>query len=333
MNRYINFLLSVFVFFLCAPSLFAQPSFFISDATVPSGSNAKVMLSTTDFTAVVRLTLPITWNPTELEFVGVSMLDQIPDLALTMESFDTTQLANGRLTLTFEDTGAMGVTIFDNGGFMDLFELEFKALIPEGESALITIPNSKDEIMLFTFTSDIVNTWNEQTPENLKAGTISTTPGNPDVNFTLTPQEEKDIFCIGDRICYDVKVKGFENVLGIDATLDWEDGILRYVEDSEGDFAVNGLNVNPNSPSSLKILWLPNDSVFLAGGGQLDDNTTLFSFCLEVTGENNSETELGFLSTSTIILEPPNLGLIESPISNDKLNIEATDCDLSLIHI
>lgn len=293
MNSYLKTFLTSILLLSAIISGYAQPSLIIGDGTAPSGSNTTVNVRVMNFTGLVKVEFPVTWNPNELKFVGVSNLGAVPDLSLDQSNFDFSDVENGNFTFTFENSSQFGTTLPGNDE-IEIFQIEFQALIAEGAEAKIIIPNDINQVTVIRNNAD-KNIWEED--KNLtQDGTITATAEIPDVIFTISPENEPSILCKGDQICYDLKVAQFDSILSMDFSIIWSGSVLKFNGfknfglsklDSES-FIVNEMGEFVDSIA--RASWFPGfeDSEGLINGVTIPDGTNLATLCFDVIGENIS---------------------------------------------
>ncbi len=295
MNSYLKTFLTGILFLSAIISGYAQPSLIVGDGTAPSGSNTSVNVRVMNFTGLVKVEFPVTWNPNELKFVGVSNLEAVPDLSLDLSNFDFSEVENGKFTFTYENNSQFGMTLPGNDE-IEIFQIEFQALIAEGATANIIIPNEISQVTVIRNNAD-KNIWEED--KNLtQDGTITATAEIPDVIFTISPENEPSILCKGDQICYDLKVAQFDSILAMDFSLIWNGSVLKFSSiknfglpklDAES-FVVNKTGESIDSVATAS--WFPGigDSEGLINGVTIPDDTNLATLCFDVIGENTSTT-------------------------------------------
>jgi hypothetical protein len=105
----------------------------------------------------------------------------------------------------------------------------------------------------------------------------------------------------GDDFVVDVKVLGFENVVGSQFTFIYDEEVINYL--SVDNFAIAGINKNTNfgipdvENGSISFLWYD----FLAQPVSLEDESTLFSIHFKAVGENGEYSDLELDTSSTIL--------------------------------
>lgn len=304
MHRYLKTFLTGFVIFWLPLMAFAQPTLLLSDATVPSESITSIEVSVMDFTDITRAQFSLNWDPNELEFVSIQNINPNADLNLNPTNFDDADAANGSLVFSWEDLTGVGITVADG---MTFFGIEFRALIPEGATAPVVFSNNPTPIIINRNASGDTNIFD---PDFVRDGNITAEQAIPDVFFSLIPQEEKDIFCQGDQICYDLEVAGFDSILSVQVALNWKGTVLEFdrVENFglarlENSFNVETDENSPDLVTRANTLGLVETLDEFDTGISLPDGTSLYTICFNVVGEPDSSTVLA-------IADPPSTEVV-----------------------
>lgn len=296
MNRYFQVIItSVFLFFLFIHTTFAQPTLVLGNATIPSESIGAVDVTVMDFTDITKTQYSINWNTDELEFVGITEINTTNGLNLSEANFDFSDAANGNLVFLWEDANGQGMTLPDG---MKFYSIEFKVLIPEGETANVFYANSPAEIIINRTASGDTNIFDPDMvpPSN---GIITASEAIPDVFFKLRPQENKSTFCAGDQICYDVEVTGFEDILSITSSIGWDSSVIKFVGASNFEGIENIANFNvPFDSMTQTFSNVANFFYFDFQNGltlTLPDSTSIVTMCFEVVGEPTASTTIDLI--------------------------------------
>ena len=335
MNRNIKLFFTGFSLLFCSVFAFSQPSFGLEDVIVPSESITTMKVHLMDYTDIISTQFSVTWNPTEVEYIDVTNLEAIPELNLGPENFDLSQIDNGKLIFKHTDPTGIGLTIPDNNQLREVFQISFRALIPEGDTAYVLFPDSVEEIIVIRNNSE-KNIW-EEGKDRLISGSIYATTPIPDIHFNLVPQEDKSLFCKGDQICYNLETTAFDSILSMQVALNWKGNVLEF--DRVDNFAAGILNensfnavVDSNSadlPAKLTAIRIAETAEEFTRGMFLEDGTSLFSICFNVVGETESTTDL-------IISPSPNSEVYdveetELEIFSNTQTITVSDCDQLVI--
>ncbi len=336
MNRYFQvIIISIFLFFIAISNAFAQPTLVLGDASIPSESIGAIDVTVMDFTDITKTQYSINWNTNELEFVGITEINTTNGLNLSEANLDISGAANGNLVFSWEDANGQGMTLPDG---MKFYSIEFKALIPEGNTANVIYSDSPSEIIINRTASGDTNIFDPDMvpPTN---GTITALTAIPDVFFKLAPQAANNTFCEGDQICYDLEVTGFTDILSITASIGWDSSVIQFIDASNFEGIENIANFNvPFDSTTQAFANVANFFFFDFQNGStltLPDSTSIVTMCFEVVGEPGSTTAIDFieenpqeiLSSAEIELDVFSLNPPEITIDDcQSLIIFSTDC-------
>jgi len=104
----------------------------------------------------------------------------------------------------------------------------------------------------------------------------------------------------GEEVCVAVTVKGFQNILTMQYTMNWDPKVLKFKEIKN--FGLKGLD-DRNFGFQIKDKGLLTYSWYdqALKGVTMDDGFQLYELCFEAVGDPGSETTIGFSSTPTVI--------------------------------
>lgn len=104
-------------------------------------------------------------------------------------------------------------------------------------------------------------------------------------------------------VCVDIKVDGFQNILGAQFTLRWDDDVLAYKEVTNfnlPDLTAANFGVPasaPQYPDQIRFFWFDKSVSPL----DLPDDTAIFSVCFDVIGSEGSFSPIEFYNDPTLI--------------------------------
>lgn len=105
----------------------------------------------------------------------------------------------------------------------------------------------------------------------------------------------------GEEFTLDVEISGFENVVGAQFTVNYDENVIEYLD--VDNFAIASINENnnfgiPNPPNgTISFLWYD----FLAQGVTLDDESVLFRIRFRGIGTMGDCTDVNLDTSSTIL--------------------------------
>ena len=226
---------------------------------------------------------------------------------------------------SWEDATNLGVDVEDG---MEFYGIEFRAILPEGQTANVIYSSDPSEIIINRIASGNFNIFE---PDSVKNGTITTIAAIPDVFFNF--KTDTDIFCKGDQVCYDLEVEEFDSIISMQIAIKWSGNVLKF--DHAENFGLarleNSLNVNTNNgivDSVARAIWgAETIAEFEAGGVSLPNGTTILTMCFNIVGEPNEETLIEIGNAGNTIIE-----LIHNDFSNRDIipnnpKMTVTDCD------
>jgi len=275
------------------------PKFSFTSADPCTNEEFCVSVTVEDFTDLTSIKFPVKWDPSIIEFVRVDGLNLA---GLTQDDFDASRSDEGLLFLdwVFQDceTASSAITLSDS---VAIFQICFRAISSYGAATNVEIindseltgdPTPVDVKRLGVCTQNIglrlgigvVSTCVR--PLNLVA---SNTTGNP-----------------GELVCVDVSVDGFDELIGMQFSMNWDPEILEFADVIPTENLRN-LNVSdfgtPDNvnigPGRLTVSWAfldPNDL-----GESLPDGTSIFQVCFNIIGECEQSTPFEFTSDPTRI--------------------------------
>lgn len=275
------------------------PKFTFSSSAPCTGEDFCISVRVEDFTDLTSVKFPIRWDPSIIEFVGV---DNLNLARLTADDFDDSRADEGILFFDWEfaecSTAPSAITLADG---VAIFELCFRAVSSYGAATNIEIINDS-ELTNDPTPIDVkrLGVCTQNIGLRLGMGIVSTcvrplnlvannTSGNP-----------------GELVCVNVSVNGFEELIGMQFSMNWDPDILEFdnvipTENlrnlNESDF---GTPDNPNiGPGRLTVSWTYLDPVDL--GETLDDGTSIFQVCFRIVGECEQSSPFTFNSNPTRI--------------------------------
>ena len=273
------------------------PKFSFSSADPCTNEEFCIDVTVEDFTDLTSVKFPVKWDPGIIEFVRVDGLNLG---RLTADDFDDSRVDEGLLLLNWEfddcETAESAVTLSDS---VVIFQICFRAISSYGATTNVEIINDAD------FTED-------PTPIDVKRlGVCTQNIGlrlGPGVVSTcvrpLNLQASSTSGNPGELVCVDVTVDGFDELIGMQYSMNWDPAILQF-EDviptenlrnlNKSDF---GTPDNPNiGPGRLTVSWTYLDPNNL--GESIPDGTSIFQVCFRVVGDCEQSTDFEFNDNPT----------------------------------
>jgi gliding motility-associated-like protein len=297
----LSFLLSTLLF---SNSSFAQcetagPTLKFSDAQPCTDEQFCVDVSVADFTDLTSLKVPIGWDTSVIEFVGLNDLNL---QALEESDFDITEAANGiiRLDWVYQDCNIAtdAITLADD---IIIFKLCFEAKADYGATTIVDV--TEDNILTNDPEPIIVRRL------NVCASNIGLCSDPGYVSTCVSPLElyaTNTIGNTGDLVSVDVKSRGFRNLSSLQFSLNWDTSVLEFESVIPLENLVNlnigqfGTPAEANiEPGNLTVSWSFIDAD--QPGVDLTDDLSLFTVNFRIKGECETSSAVSFSSTPTAI--------------------------------
>ncbi len=241
---------------------------------VQSGSQICMGVSVSEFTDIIGMQFSINYDPNALQFVSVGgfNLDQ-----LTAASFGVPPATNpGIITLSWLDQTLGGVTLPDDS---EIFEICFNVV----GSGSTTVSFSSNPTNIEVTDGDE----NEVNPVVTESGTVVINGEPPVEGFTLTLEDFYNVET-GDQICMGLTVNDFENIIGMQFSINYDPNALQFV-------SIGALNLDQlttasfgtppqTAPGVITLSWLDQT----LAGVTLPDGTQIFEICFEVIGTSTT---------------------------------------------
>jgi trimeric autotransporter adhesin len=258
----------------------------ISSATVNQGDQTCLEFSVDNFDDLVGTEINITYDPSALEFVSVGAFN-LKDLSES--SFGAPGTGSnpvGTLKLSWLDFAATGVTQPDG---TVIFEMCFEALRSSGSTLVTVGPNPEAYDVDENILTPVIN-----------PGTVTFADDGMTTyeDFALIVDDASAM--AGDTVCVPISVANFNDIVGMEWTLDYDPGMLEFIEVknfnlkdlTESAFGFPGMG--SNQPGALKLSWIDLSAV----GVTVPDETAIFEVCFRAIG--SGATTISFDQTATL---------------------------------
>lgn len=314
-------IIAVFVFGLAFHlSVVAQPTVTITDATANNGDDFCLAVNVRDFSFLLDMSFPITWDTSVIRYTGVTQTNPAVTNLGYPQSFDESNTDGGTLFFDWftgdcSQTGTTAVTLVPNNEDQLLFDICFEAVGGYGDHSDVNIEAPIIVHRQFTPTPSCNNISAFINPGLVTIGARPLTiyASNEEVNT-------------GDQVCVDFGVTGWENMTSVQFTVDYDETMLDFLEVQVGDI--------PNT-SIIGSFATPGDSVvtvswsYTVPGGEgitVADSTLFFTLCFDVIGDceetteiifTNEPTDIEVINTVVLGVEIPFVGVPGSVTTND----------------
>ncbi len=326
----------------------AQPSILLTDTNVQEGEEFEVVLSIKDVTDISKIRLTLTWDTTYLEFNStkdiISNGVDIP--GLKKENFIPRE--EGFIGMDWDIEALQGfpdksITLPGNDWYW-VFKASFIAK-KAGPTAL-SIGDMPIPFIIERFQGN--NYTAIQSRDFIDGGNITILPSSSDMvsppppsvsaedmTFSITP--DKEIACIGDRVCYSLAVENFDSLLTFQFPLSWDQTVLAYDQAEKinlENFRDSDIS-ETQSGESLRIIYTGDLSnpIFLENGITIPDGTSIVDLCFNVIGKNDSQQSIfpGPESTDQFGTEAVNKNEEALVVNFSASPIQTFDCDQTII--
>lgn len=253
---------------------------FIEDAIVGTGESFGLALTPSMFNDISSLQTTLSWDETIIQFDSVGDF-QLP--GLDVSDFDQTVTATGLLGLDWTAPGGTPLTFPDD---QPLCTLYFTAIGQSGDSTLVEFT---DELIPLEATST----------SGISVGVL-TDPGLVKILSPLLICTDEVVVNQSDTVCIPLVVNGFDSILSMQFTLQWDTSMLKFV--GVDGFSIPYLdlqefNLTQINVGLLSVSWFDEDF----SSKTLPDSTIIFEVCFVAVGSIGDSTELQFVDDPTKI--------------------------------
>ncbi len=243
----------------------------ISSESVQQGETVCLDVTASNFEHIFAMQFSFNYNETALVFNGIEGVN-LPDLIpanfgnpnpgeLVLSWFSSSDLINGA-------TVSDGTTIF---------QICFDVIGEEGIYPIVFANSPTSIVIVDALTSTAIN------PLNLINGELEIQDSTDAFTLEISTESAQE----GDNICLDVTATNFENILGMQVSINYDATALVY--SGTGSINLDGLTANSffvTQPGSLTMSWFCSSD--LINGATVSDGTAIFQLCFDVIGEEGT---------------------------------------------
>ncbi len=261
---------------ICAATLVAQPTIEIDNTSGDPGGSVSVNFTVSNFTDLVGMQFSINWDPAVLAFSSLSNVNtSVRDFDQDAFNLDPRFTDGGNIVVSWFDFGAEPNSL-PNGTI--LFTVTFDIVGSSGSSTTISISDQPRKI-------EVINEADEDVGL-ISTGGLFTASGTGGSSVRLIGSDE--VGGTNETVCVEVSVQGFENIAGMQFSMNWDASFLRY-STVEG-FNLDGLNTGSFNldnvdDGKLVLQWLDPGV-----GVTIPDGTRIFNICFDIQGSSGSRT-------------------------------------------
>ncbi|NND33584.1 MAG: T9SS type B sorting domain-containing protein [Saprospiraceae bacterium] len=259
-----------------AGTLFAQPKFDIDNTTGDPGGVVSVNFKVRDFTDIVGMQFSIQWDPNILSFSSLDNITSgIRDFDAGALNTDAKWTNDGNIIVSWFDTGANPNTLPDGS---IIFTINFNIVGGAGSTTTVTIVDEPRKI-------EIIDSGENNVGLQVNGGVFTASGTGGGASIRLIGSDEMG--AMGENICVEVSVQGFDNISGMQFSLNWDPTFLSYT--GVGAFDLSGLtegsfNADNTGEGKLGLQWLDPSS----SGITLANGSRIFQVCFDIIGSNGS---------------------------------------------
>ena len=247
------------------------------------GANICIPISVDGFEDIVSLQYSMAWDPTVLTYTGVQNFDLDGLMAANFNS----SMA-GSLGLTWVDPNVSGITRA-NGTV--IYEVCFDVNPNAAANSMTSVAFTDSPVSI-----EIINGANQMVPTSNTASTFTITEAP---NTTAVSGAGDNISGDpGTTVCMPIRVNDFDNIIGLQFSLNWDPAVVQYVE--ARNFGLTGVNdasfgEGQTDAGTLTFNWID----MSLDGVTLVDGTSIFDVCFQVIGGAGTSTNISFTNTPT----------------------------------
>jgi gliding motility-associated-like protein len=259
--------------------------------TAAAGASICLDISVQNFTNILSMQYSMNFDASVLQFTGIQGLN-LKDLSNA--NFGTNQAGSGKLTLSWLDQDATGVTVA-NGTV--IYKVCFTVIGSSGQSSNFSFTGNPTAI-------EVINGNNANVPFSPTNGSVTVdggTPPPPQIQgFAIIATNET--VPTGTPFCVDIKVNDFIDIVSMQYTMEFDKSKVQFT-------GIQGLNLpglaqanfgtNQAGNGILTLSWLDPD----VAGVTLQNGTVIYQVCFNAIGPNscNTSSQFKFSSSATSI--------------------------------
>ncbi len=243
--------------------------FEVEDISADQGTNVCVPVLVENFVDVATFQGSFVWDPSILEFTEVRNVN-LPGAG--PGNFNINESAGTAVLVWFDNTGGSNTQTLADGSA--LFEICFNAIGAAGSKAIVQASDSPTSLSV----GDSANTVYENC---IIPGCVNVTGMINPTDFTIVTNSVQS--CNQSRVCVDVTVDNFTDIISTQFTLHWDNNLLCY----------SGLENLNQTIGLFESLFFQQDDVLRLTWGDpngftLPNGTRLFTVCYDVKNPSST---------------------------------------------
>lgn len=266
-------------------SIFAQPTFTMSDDMPMTGDTVEIDVTVEDFTDISGMQYVHSFDSLVLEYIDIiDKTSELPGLAHLGPEGATVD--NGQINVLWQDPFGETVTLSSNH---KIYTILFKAIGGECDSSDVSIISTDSRKI------EILDADNENIGLNQNIGKVKI-PGNDCEGGGGGDIIIKTNMASGDNgteVCLQVRVDNFEEVGYMQFSMSWDQSIIEFSR--VANFNLTGLSDASfnNTSGSLRCIW----DEPLGGTVTLPNNSRIFDLCFNVVGSAGQMSDVDFVDS------------------------------------
>ena len=265
----------------CDDGMFDNLTFQVTDAFGAIGTEVCVEVNAFSFTDVTGFRLPVTYDPTKLDFISATGQGQFAGLTSSNTNL-------GEIRTLFNSVAGTTVTVADETTIMELC-----FLVLEQCSTPVRVTDVDDYPIEVTAADGSLIT-----PVDVIDGTINgglpcddtPPPGNVILQFNSVDG------AVGDEVCLDLRATDFMSLTDLSFSLTYDPGVVTF--NQVNNIGLAGLSISNISNPTPGVITFEWDSP-TAGGESLTDGGVIASFCFTV--DRVSSTQINFTNAPVTV--------------------------------
>lgn len=255
-----------------------------------------VDVTTLDWSTIINIETFFSWDPGVIQFTGIQNFNTTDLPSLDLDDFDASAVEQGVLYLKWDDIPCDGEDT-NLGDGTRIFSICFRAIGNYAASTEIYIPQDTTATPGGEFLPRAIKKTNCFSSAN-----AGLTHENGIISIGVRPLQiigERKAAFTGTQTCVGYSVSGFDDILGLQFSVNWDPSQLRFVSVNSTDQLPN---LGPGSfgrpdflggvqPGQMTVQWL-SPAIINAQGISLADDTEIFKICYDVIGECETTTEI-----------------------------------------
>ncbi|MEN0003472.1 MAG: cohesin domain-containing protein [Bacteroidota bacterium] len=273
--------------------MFDNFALIVSDENTMTGEVVCLDITTQNFNTIAGFQFSLNYDPALLQYesVGNFGLMGLNENGLGLPTASAQNETDpGEIAVIWIDNSFNGVTLPDNAV---LFEVCFTALLNSG-STPVAISGDPTPIQILDPGGPI-------SPFDTDNGSVTIGDDPPPADFEWTIEDVEVCPEDGD-FCVDVTVTGFQDIAGVQFSLDYDASQMQYVTINNfglQDVTIDNFGVPGNGTAAgvITLVWIDNS----LAGQSLPNGETFFSVCFTPLGMDGESSVIDFTNSPTAI--------------------------------